>query len=588
MQLTKGLQRKFTVFSFLLHSIRPFKIYVGLHLLVITFNAIDVSLWPYLTKILINKLTSSADKALPTEIWPIASLLIFLTFLPGFIWRVADFSWMKMTPLLKKKITCESIEYLAYHSHNFFQNNFSGALANKVRDLANQTPRLLDIILYQFFSVSLCLVIAVFAVFFINPIFSLAMILWAIIFVLMATKAAKITNKIAIEIANQASKITGNLVDALGNISNVKLFASHTYEQKRLNKICDEYTQLFCKRGWFLLKFFTWHGLTFSSYFAFCIVALIWLYGQKLVTIGDFAMLFAINSWMIHQMWTAANELRVFLEDVGTIKQALEIINEPWEVKDKPNAQPLLVSAGEIAFEKVKFSYRDSPPIFSDKSLVINSGQKVGLVGHSGGGKTSFVNLILRLFDVQEGRILIDGQDISKVTQNSLRATIGMIPQDPTLFHRSIAENIAIGRINSSHSEIIEAAKKANAHEFIEKLPFGYDSLVGERGVKLSGGQRQRIAIARAFLKNAPILILDEATSQLDSIAENFIQESLKNLMIGKTTIVIAHRLSTLKMMDRILVFDSGKIVEDGPHQKLLGLDGAYKELWEAQIGGFL
>lgn len=246
------------------------------------------------------------------------------------------------------------------------------------------------------------------------------------------------------------------------------------------------------------------------------------------------------------------------------------------------------VTQGQIFFDKVKFCYMGSEALFKNKSVIIEPGQKVGLVGYSGSGKTTFVNLILRLYDATEGLILIDGQDIKEVTQDSLRANIGMIPQDPSLFHRTLMENIRYGRINATDEEVIEAAKKAHAHDFIINLPEGYNSLVGERGVKLSGGQRQRIAIARAILKNAPILLLDEATSQLDSVAESYIQESLWRLMQNKTTIVIAHRLSTLLHMDRILVFEEGQIIEDGTHSELLERNGQYKSLWDAQVGGFL
>ena len=266
----------------------------------------------------------------------------------------------------------------------------------------------------------------------------------------------------------------------------------------------------------------------------------------------------------------------------------------PLEILDKPNAITLNCTHGQITFDNVQFHYKGTEPLFQNKSIEINAGQKVGLVGYSGGGKSTFVNLILRLYDVTDGAIMIDGQDIRDVNQDSLRENIAMIPQDPSLFHRSLMENILYGRIDASDEEVIEAAKKAHAHEFITMLPQGYDSLVGERGIKLSGGQRQRIAIARAILKNAPILILDEATSQLDSVTESLIQESLWELMqgqtdtSGKTTIVIAHRLSTLLDMDRILVFDKGKIVEDGTHSKLLAKAALYKSLWDAQVGGFL
>ena len=578
-----------TAFSFLLKSIRPFKFYIGLHLFVVIYNAIDLSLWPYFTKLLIDKISTTPSDQVIAASLPYALLLILFTILPGIVWRFSDFSWMNLTPALKKKITSESMDYAMRHSHDYFQNNFSGSLANKVRDLASCTPTMLGRILYSFLNVILSLIIAFVALFFVHKVFAFALIFWAIIFILMAANAAKKSNPLSIAAADQQTKIMGNLVDVLSNISNVRFFASSRFESSRIKGFADDYTKLSKRRNIFLIKFYILHACTFSAYFTFCIVTLIYLYAQNLVTLGDFLMLFTINNWIIHLMWMAANEMNGFLEDVGTINQALSIINQPLQIKDADHAKNLNVNRGKIIFDNVGFNYqKEGLALFSNKNLTINSGQKVGLVGHSGGGKTTFVNLILRFFDVNSGRISIDDQDISLVTQDSLRSAIAMIPQDPSLFHRSLKENISYGFDNCGDEEIFNAAKKAHAHEFISLLPHGYDSLVGERGVKLSGGQRQRIAIARAFLKNAPILILDEATSQLDSITENLIQESLTNLIKGKTTIVIAHRLATLKNMDRILVFDQGKIVEDGSHQDLLDLNGTYKKLWDSQVGGFI
>lgn len=306
------------------------------------------------------------------------------------------------------------------------------------------------------------------------------------------------------------------------------------------------------------------------------------------VTIGDFALIIGLTHFVIENVWLLAEMIGQINEATGAAKQSLKAIFIPIEIADKPDTKELIVTKGEIIFDKVHFQYKGTASLFQNKSIVIPSGQKVGLVGYSGSGKSTFVNLILRLYDIQNGEILIDNQDIRDVTQESLHQNIGMIPQDPSLFHRSLMENIRYGRIDATNEEVIEAAKKAHAHEFIDKLPLKYGSLVGEKGIKLSGGQRQRIAIARAILKNAPILILDEATSALDSVVEHEIQESLKNLMNRKTTIVIAHRLSTLLNMDRILVFDNGIIVEDGKHEELLKNGGRYKELWDGQVGGFL
>jgi ATP-binding cassette subfamily B protein len=582
------MQKPKTAFTFLLNSIKPFKYWVGLHLLVVFWNAIDLSLWPYVSKILIDQLAITPREQIISQVWQTALLMITIDFLPGYIWRICDYSWMNLTPLMRKKIASESMDYAMQHSNNFFQNNFAGSLANKVRDVTGLTDKLLATIIYAFLGTILSLIIAFFTLLLVHKFFAFGLLAWAALFIFMAVKGAKKVSPMSIATADQQTKIMGNLVDVLGNISNIRLFSRRGFESNRIKALQDDYAKFSKRRDLFLIKFYTLHGLTFSTYSVGCIILLIWLYAQNLVTLGDFAMLFSINTSIVRAMWSAANELRTFLENVGTVNQALSIINQPLQIKDCDNAKDLKITRGEIIFENVGFSYDNSSALFCDKNITIKSGQKVGLVGQSGGGKTTFVNLILRLFDVEQGRILIDGQNISSISQNSLRASIGVIPQDPSLFHRTLLQNISYGCENASEPEIIAAAKKAHAHEFIETLPESYNSLVGERGVKLSGGQRQRIAIARAFLKNAPILILDEATSQLDSINENLIQESLVNLMEQKTTIVIAHRLSTLQHMDRILVFDSGKIVEDGSHQELLALKGFYKKLWEAQVGGFL
>ncbi len=286
-------------------------------------------------------------------------------------------------------------------------------------------------------------------------------------------------------------------------------------------------------------------------------------------------------------VWTVADKAPEFFQSIGIAKQALSVMQDPQDILDHPQAVALKVKQGEIVFENVSFCY-GKRKIFHNKNLHIAPGEKVGLVGYSGAGKSTFVNLILRFFPVEKGRILIDGQDIAAVTLESLRSSIALIPQDPTLFHRTLEENIRYGDVEASQDEVLIAAKLAHCDEFIKACPKGYNSLVGERGTKLSGGERQRIAIGRAMLLKAPILLLDEATSALDSVTEKYIQESLDKLMKNRTTIIVAHRLSTLSKMDRILVFDQGKVIEQGTHLELLSKKSHYAHMWQMQAGGFL
>lgn len=321
---------------------------------------------------------------------------------------------------------------------------------------------------------------------------------------------------------------------------------------------------------------------------AFTIYFLVVNWRDDDISSGDFVFIFNISFGIMDNLWHLGHATADLFKEIGIAKQALSLIQTRHDICDKENARELVVSKSKIAFQNVTFNYKENDNIFTNESIIIEAKQRVGLVGFSGSGKTTFVNLILRFFDINSGTIKIDGQSIAEVTQDSLRQNITVIPQDTNLFHRSLFENIRYGNIEASDDEIYEASRNAHCHEFIDSLPEGYESLVGERGIKLSGGQRQRIAIARALLKKAPILILDEATSALDSLTEKYIQESLQALMQGKTTIVIAHRLSTLSAMNRILVFDKGHIIEDGTHDQLIRQNSHYKKLWKMQAGGFL
>lgn len=577
-----------SVSKFIFHSIKPFRWWVLGQILVAVIWAIDLSLSPYLLKVMIDRvsdfpLVEAYDALLvPALFYFSISVVILVTF------RFYDFVWLCINSPLKRHISLILMERMMRHAHHLYQENFSGSLGNKINDVMSGIPNLLTIMMDRFLSHGLALFIAMGAVWTVDIKFSIALCVWVTVFIGGSVFLSKTARRVSDEAAEVRSTVVGALVDILSNMISVRLFTARKKERSQLGVILDEYVKAHQKRDWFFLKMNAFQSGSSVIHEGIILFWLVQGFKNGTISPGDFALILTINIAIIKCLWPLSKDIGNAAELIGNITQGLRIALSPLEIEDKPGAKDLVVREGEIVFSQVHFCYRDAEALFENKSITLPPGQKVGLVGYSGGGKTTFVNLILRLFDVTGGHILIDGQDVREVTQDSLHANIGMIPQDPVLFHRSILENIRYGRLDATDAEVREAAKKAHADEFIRELPQGYHSLVGERGVKLSGGQRQRIAIARAILKNAPILLMDEATSQLDSVTERYIQEALWKLMQDKTTVVIAHRLSTLLHMDRILVFDRGKIVEDGPHKDLLALGGHYKTLWDTQVGGFL
>jgi ATP-binding cassette subfamily B protein len=548
------------------------------------FFATNLSLTPYVIKVILDRLSDHSIKNVYTYIGgPILiyfSLNIFMTTL----FRCYDyFVQIKMIPQLRKKITNSIFGYMLQHDHDYYQNNFSGSLTNKINDLTNSIPEIIQISIDRFFCHILGVIIAIYTLWFVRIEFAVVMILWIILFCWVSFFCSRKIQNLADNWSELGSSITGKIVDSLSNSLSIKLFSRQLEEKKILNQTLEEAVKAEQKLQLYYFWMWIFYGYSFVLTQGICLYFLLIRRMQGLVSLGDFALVISLNLVIVDFLWMLASDFSQFSKLLGKIKQALRTTTAPLDTQDKPDAPDLVVTKGKIVFENVRFFYKNAEPWFENKSIVIFAGQKVGLVGYSGGGKSTFVNLILRLFDVTNGRILIDDQDISEVTQKSLREAISMIPQDPSLFHRTIMENIRYGRPDASDDEIKKAAQAACAHEFISQLSLGYDTLIGERGIKLSGGQRQRIAISRAILKNARILILDEATSQIDSINEKEIQESLWFLMQDKTTIVIAHRLSTLLNMDRILVFDQGKIVQDGTHNELIK-KGLYKSLWDAQV----
>lgn len=579
-----------TLYAFLWHFVKPYRLPFFGMLAAVLLYAILTSLNPYIMKIIIDDVVAlqGTDKSLLSAILVPAILFIVVYQAMDFCWALYDYCKIKTLPKVRADIINSMFAYLQAHSYAYFQRNFTGSLSNKIADMARAAESVISQIVEPICAQVFTLIIATIMMYLVNPLFSLVLIIWSSLFLGIVFLFYKKTLWYSTRFSESNSVAMGKLVDSVTNIISAKLFAENAYERKYLARYVTDSMEKDKDLQWHMLKIKLIQGLSVTILFASMLGILIYAKERNLVTVGDFAFILTLSMTIMQGLWYLATHFLTFSQELGICEQALSIINVPHEIVNKPNAPELKVTKGEIKFDHVTFNYERGNKVFRDKSITIQGGQKVGLVGFSGSGKTTFASLILRFFDVNSGRILIDGQNIAEVTQDSLHSNIAMIPQDPMLFHRSLIENIRYGRLDATDQEVIEASKKAHCHEFVELLPDGYNTPVGERGLKLSGGQRQRIAIARAILKNAPILILDEATSALDSIIEEKIQESIHYLMENRTTLVIAHRLSTLSDMDRILVFMGGQVVEDGTHDELLARGSHYAKLWEMQAGGFL
>jgi len=491
-------------------------------------------------------------------------------------------------PHLRANIRKALFSYLQHHSHRYFVSHFAGSLANRIAEVSMSCMHALWTITFDFYPLIIKSAVALIILFGASGDLALVLSAWLAVYIYVSYLLARRCRVYASDFAEARSLVTGKVVDSVTNVMNAKMFARRQYEEQYLTDYLNHEVDHALKTYWYMEKL-RWFQFTAAMVLMVGMVGYalaIWAQGG--MTVGEFSMVAGLAILLIEAARGLSRSFLEFFEYLGNISDGVRIFVTPHEIVDQPDAPPLQVDQGRISFRAVSFTYPEGLPVFSHLDVEIQPRQHVGLVGFSGSGKSTFVNLILRLFEPGDGQIEIDGQDILGVTQDSLRENISMIPQDPQLFHRTLMQNIRYGRLDATDDEVIAAAKAAHADEFIRQTEKGYDSLVGERGVKLSGGQRQRIAIARAILKDAPILILDEATSSLDSITEKHIQAGLEYLMQGKTVVVVAHRLSTIAHLDRILVFDQGQIVEDGSHAELLKRDGHYARLWNMQAGGFL
>ncbi len=565
----------------------------GIFLIILLLDiscSLDTLLWPYVLRLVIDIFTDyEGDRMAAWEALKFPIILgIGLAIYIETAARTMGFLMARAVPKLQADIRLSMFDHVQHHSPRYFNERYSGSLANKITDMTTHVELILQQLFWPLLQVfSMCILGAV-LLWFVSPIFAWILLIWAILHLSICLIFTKSVDVYEHRHGEVRSTLLGKIVDSFTNNFAVNLFYRFKYEKNTIAVFQKEeqrtnvQSKRYVEKMRCVLSLFYFIG-------AFVIMngTLLYMWLHNRITSGEVVQVFSTMWNIAMTLWAASAAFPVLFQSFGIAKQAYSLIRDPQDMGDKPGAHSLKISSGEIIFDNVSFHYGERK-LFENKQVHILGGEKVGLVGYTGAGKSSFINLILRFFPLHRGKILIDEQEVANVTLKSLRRQIALIPQDPVLFHRTLRENIAYGKPDATDTEIVHAAKLAHCDEFIRGIPNGYEAVVGERGTKLSGGEKQRVAIARAILADAPILILDEATSSLDSVTERYIQDSLEKLMQNRTTLVIAHRLSTLSRMDRILVFDKGKIVEEGTHTALLNKGGLYAHMWNMQVGGFL
>lgn len=552
--------------------------------------ALGAILVPFYFKKVIDTLSfeGGSHVSIADGLFKLVFIIIGINFIAILLARTGKFLFFTFIIDMIRELRNFAFQKIEQNSYTFFSNTFAGSLVTKSRRFVYSFDIMFDIFIYQFLAFSVILV-GVFIVLFresttISLVFMTSIVANIIVVAFFVNKKTKYD---MLE-AEQDSRVSGRLADVFGNVSAVKFFSARESEIISFGKYTDEGASRSRKASFYGARIEILQGAFFFIVQSVVLYMMITFWIKDQISTGTVVLIQTYMAIVFDRVWEFGNSLTRFMKSASDMKEMVDIFEIVPDILDPKIPEKARMSEGHIVFENVFFKYAMGEEVLSNFTLDIKPGERVGIVGHSGAGKSTLTKLLLRFNDITGGAITIDGQDIRNVTQDNLRSVVSYVPQEPILFHRPIRENINYGKPNATDEEIIEVAKKAHADEFISRLPYGYDTLVGERGVKLSGGERQRVAIARAMLKDSPILMLDEATSSLDSISESYIQEAFNELMKGKTTIVIAHRLSTIQKMDRIIVLDKGKIVEEGTHKELLAKEGFYAELWNHQTGGFL
>lgn len=546
-------------------------------------------LGPYVIGRIVRVVTDPAPVVpVAAALLPLVGLFAGLNLAELLLGRASGACRLYVAPLQRTGVTAALYAHLQQHSQRFISSNFAGALANRISETSLGVNMATWTIIFDFLPIAVTLCVAVLLLAQASIPLAVFAAGWSLLFVSLSYVLARRCQIYARIHAGARSETTGRIVDAVTNLASIRLFARQEFEQGLLGDSLKREIRSFRNSMGYNEKILWFQFFSALLLKVGVLLIALWLWSQGRLGVGAFVMCVSVSLLVVAEARNLSRRFLDFFEYIGNIDSGVRTIVQPHELRDRPGASALNLRRADIEFRQVDFGYEPGRAVFQQFNLVIPAGQRVGLVGYSGSGKSTMVNLLLRQYDPQQGQVLIDGQDIAGVTQVSLHRQIGLIPQDPGLFHRSLLDNIRYSQPEAGSTEVEEAARLARAHEFIEQMPMRYETLVGERGVKLSGGQRQRIAIARVALKNAPILVMDEATSSLDSLTELAIQENFDRLMADKTVIVVAHRLSTIAHLDRILVFDQGRIVEDGSHAELLARQGLYHRLWSRQSDGFL
>ena len=575
-----------TVRKLLFQQCARYKVYAISLLLLSCYWAFHVAASRYIVKLVIDTLTAHQISDALFYIY----CYIAISILFAIEERCVEILDIIYAPKIYSQIIKDMYSRIVMHSYSFFQEKRAGDMGNKIKETSSGTVDMLSIILGRFTRISMALFVSSVILFSVDRLVGSAVIIFAVFIIIggvIVTGKARVFSHIT---AVSTSSVIGRIIDCFTNILNIKMFNAIKVEKKRLESEVETVVSNDRNTRKYLFKVNLFYSITNISIVSFCILCTFSGYRDGTTSIGDLVFVFALVPRIMEMIWFLSQEISRFSYIYGNVSQGVDLLNIPYSVVDKPDAKPLSIKTASVEFKDIYFKYTEDSKnyVLSDLSFSLPKGQKLGLVGYSGAGKTTLINILMRLFDVVSGEILINKKDIANLTQESVSKHISYIPQEPILFHRSIMENIAYGDPHATEERIKEAARLANAEEFINKLPDGYNTKVGERGIKLSGGQKQRIAIARIILKDAPLVILDEPTSALDSITETYLNKTLYEVLKGKTMIVIAHRLSTLRNMDKIMVLDKGKIVQSGSHNQLIKQSGLYKLFWNSQTFGFI